>query len=224
MLRIHRKAAGGRTAPGRTAADASVGRRALVGSTRDVPGDLPSGRRCPPAAGRPHRPPQSRLSPPVTTPCCVAAALACAGGPASRGASGPTRATMGGEHPTTPEDRHRGPITRECRARRSVGAHAVRRRHRDAARTRHAGGGHRSARSPRCAPFSTCLRARRRPRCPPRPPFCGRCGAVRSGAAHATARLLHVGRSFVAVLLEVTDDDGRRVAQVMATQAVLAAP
>ncbi|MFD2092192.1 PaaI family thioesterase [Blastococcus deserti] len=45
--------------------------------------------------------------------------------------------------------------------------------------------------------------------------------AVRGGAAHATARPLHTGRSFVVVSVEVTDDDGRRVAQVTQTQAVL---
>ncbi|MGY1730701.1 PaaI family thioesterase [Geodermatophilus sp. SYSU D01045] len=45
--------------------------------------------------------------------------------------------------------------------------------------------------------------------------------AVRSGTAHATARPLHVGRSTVVVLTEVTDDDGRPVASVTQTQAVL---
>lgn len=45
--------------------------------------------------------------------------------------------------------------------------------------------------------------------------------AVRSGAAHATARPLHVGRSTIVVLTEVTDDDGRPVASVTQTQAVL---
>jgi uncharacterized protein (TIGR00369 family) len=45
--------------------------------------------------------------------------------------------------------------------------------------------------------------------------------AVRSGSAHATARPLHVGRSTVVVLTEVTDDDGRPVASVTQTQAVL---
>ena len=48
--------------------------------------------------------------------------------------------------------------------------------------------------------------------------------AVRGGTAHATARPLHVGRSTVVVLVEVTDEDGRPVASVTATQAVLAAP
>src|SRR5215218_8270185 len=43
--------------------------------------------------------------------------------------------------------------------------------------------------------------------------------AVSGGAAHATARPLHTGRSFIVVSVEVTDDDGRRVAQVTQTQA-----
>ncbi len=45
---------------------------------------------------------------------------------------------------------------------------------------------------------------------------------VRSGTAHAVARPVHAGRSFVTVVVEVTDDDGRPVAQVTQTQAVLA--
>lgn len=45
--------------------------------------------------------------------------------------------------------------------------------------------------------------------------------AVRSGTAHAAARPLHTGRSFVVVAVEVADDEGRRVAQVTQTQAVL---
>jgi uncharacterized protein (TIGR00369 family) len=44
---------------------------------------------------------------------------------------------------------------------------------------------------------------------------------VRSGAAHAVARPVHVGRSFILVGVEVTDDEGRLVAQVTQTQAVL---
>ena len=44
---------------------------------------------------------------------------------------------------------------------------------------------------------------------------------VRSGTAHAVARPAHVGRSFILVNVEVTDDDGRLVAQVTQTQAVL---
>ncbi|HZB21789.1 MAG TPA: PaaI family thioesterase [Blastococcus sp.] len=46
--------------------------------------------------------------------------------------------------------------------------------------------------------------------------------AVRGGSAHAVARPLHAGRSFVVVSVELTDDEGRRVAQVTQTQAVLA--
>ena len=45
--------------------------------------------------------------------------------------------------------------------------------------------------------------------------------AVRGGTARATARPLHVGRSTVVVLTSVTDDDGRPVASVTQTQAVL---
>ncbi|MGY1619816.1 PaaI family thioesterase [Geodermatophilus sp. SYSU D00691] len=44
---------------------------------------------------------------------------------------------------------------------------------------------------------------------------------VRSGAAHAVARPVHVGRSFIVVGVEVTDDGGRLVAQTTQTQAVL---
>jgi 1,4-dihydroxy-2-naphthoyl-CoA hydrolase len=44
---------------------------------------------------------------------------------------------------------------------------------------------------------------------------------VRSGSAHAVARPVHVGRSFILVNVEVTDDNGRLVAQVTQTQAVL---
>jgi uncharacterized protein (TIGR00369 family) len=44
---------------------------------------------------------------------------------------------------------------------------------------------------------------------------------VRGGTAHATARPRHVGRSFILVGVEVTDDDGRLVAEVSQTQAVL---
>jgi len=47
--------------------------------------------------------------------------------------------------------------------------------------------------------------------------------AVRGGSAHAVARPLHAGRSFVVVSVELTDDEGRRVAQVTQTQAVLKA-
>ncbi len=45
--------------------------------------------------------------------------------------------------------------------------------------------------------------------------------AVRSGAARATARPLNVGRSLIVIVVEVRDDDGRLVAQVTQTQAVL---
>jgi len=44
---------------------------------------------------------------------------------------------------------------------------------------------------------------------------------VRSGRVTATARPLHVGRSTIAVLTELRDADGRLVAQVTQTQAVL---
>ena len=47
--------------------------------------------------------------------------------------------------------------------------------------------------------------------------------AVRTGHAHAVARPLHVGRTFVVVSVDLSDDDGRRVAQVTQTQAVLTA-
>lgn len=45
---------------------------------------------------------------------------------------------------------------------------------------------------------------------------------VREGALHATARPLHVGRSFVVVRTDLTDDQGRAVGQTTQTQAVLA--
>jgi uncharacterized protein (TIGR00369 family) len=44
---------------------------------------------------------------------------------------------------------------------------------------------------------------------------------VRSGHVHATARPLHVGRTTIVVQTDLTDDDGRRVAQVTQTQAVV---
>ena len=47
--------------------------------------------------------------------------------------------------------------------------------------------------------------------------------AVRGGSAHAVARPLHAGRSFVVVSVELTDDEARLVAQVTQTQAVLKA-
>lgn len=46
---------------------------------------------------------------------------------------------------------------------------------------------------------------------------------VREGALHATARPLHVGRSFIVVRTDLTDDAGRPVGQTTQTQAVLAA-
>jgi 1,4-dihydroxy-2-naphthoyl-CoA hydrolase len=45
--------------------------------------------------------------------------------------------------------------------------------------------------------------------------------AVREGTVTGAARPLHVGRSFIVVQTDLTDDDGRRVAQVTQTQAVL---
>jgi uncharacterized protein (TIGR00369 family) len=46
--------------------------------------------------------------------------------------------------------------------------------------------------------------------------------AVRSGEVTAVTRPLHVGRSVIVVQTDLTDDAGRRVAQVTQTQAVLA--
>ncbi len=45
---------------------------------------------------------------------------------------------------------------------------------------------------------------------------------VREGTAHATARPLHVGRSFITVRTDLADDAGRLVGQTTQTQAVLA--
>ena len=45
--------------------------------------------------------------------------------------------------------------------------------------------------------------------------------AVRSGMVEATARPLHVGRSFIVVDTELRDDAGKLVARVTQTQAVL---
>jgi 1,4-dihydroxy-2-naphthoyl-CoA hydrolase len=45
---------------------------------------------------------------------------------------------------------------------------------------------------------------------------------VRGGTLHAEARPLHVGRSFIAVRTELTDDEGRLVGQTTQTQAVIA--
>ncbi|MGH8960669.1 MAG: PaaI family thioesterase [Jatrophihabitantaceae bacterium] len=47
-------------------------------------------------------------------------------------------------------------------------------------------------------------------------------GAVRSGRVIATAKPLHVGRSTIVVNTELRDDDGKIVAQVTQSQAVLA--
>ncbi|HXM55004.1 MAG TPA: PaaI family thioesterase [Candidatus Dormibacteraeota bacterium] len=46
--------------------------------------------------------------------------------------------------------------------------------------------------------------------------------AVRSGRVEAVTRPLHVGRTTVVVQTDLHDDQGRRVAQVTQTQAVLA--
>jgi 1,4-dihydroxy-2-naphthoyl-CoA hydrolase len=45
---------------------------------------------------------------------------------------------------------------------------------------------------------------------------------VRDGALHATAQPLHVGRSFIVVRTDLTDDQDRLVGQTTQTQAVLA--
>lgn len=45
---------------------------------------------------------------------------------------------------------------------------------------------------------------------------------VRDGTLHAEARPLHVGRSFIGVRTDLTDDAGRPVGQTTQTQAVLA--
>jgi len=44
---------------------------------------------------------------------------------------------------------------------------------------------------------------------------------VRSGTVTATARPIHVGRSTIVVVTELRDDDGKLVAQVTQSQAVL---
>jgi uncharacterized protein (TIGR00369 family) len=46
--------------------------------------------------------------------------------------------------------------------------------------------------------------------------------AVRAGRVQATCRPLHVGRTTVVVQTDLLDDEGRRIAQVTQTQAVLA--
>ena len=45
--------------------------------------------------------------------------------------------------------------------------------------------------------------------------------AVRGGVVHGTSHPLHVGRSTIVVQTDVTDDEGRRVAQVTQTQSGL---
>ena len=45
--------------------------------------------------------------------------------------------------------------------------------------------------------------------------------AVRKGRVEGVARPLHIGRTFIVVQTDLTDDDERRVAQVTQTQAVL---
>jgi 1,4-dihydroxy-2-naphthoyl-CoA hydrolase len=45
--------------------------------------------------------------------------------------------------------------------------------------------------------------------------------AVRAGTLHASARPLHVGRSFIVVQTDLTDDSGRPVGQTTQTQAVI---
>ena len=45
---------------------------------------------------------------------------------------------------------------------------------------------------------------------------------VRDGALHAAARPLHVGRSFIVVRTDLTDDQDQPVGQTTQTQAVLA--
>jgi len=45
---------------------------------------------------------------------------------------------------------------------------------------------------------------------------------VRAGTLHATARPLHVGRSFIVVRTDLTDDQDRPVGQTTQTQAVIA--
>lgn len=46
---------------------------------------------------------------------------------------------------------------------------------------------------------------------------------VRSGGVTATSRVLHAGRTTIVVQTDLVDDDGKRVAQVTQTQAVLPA-
>lgn len=44
---------------------------------------------------------------------------------------------------------------------------------------------------------------------------------LRTGTAHAVTRPLHVGRTTIVVQTDIADDDGKRLAQVTQTQAVL---
>ncbi len=46
---------------------------------------------------------------------------------------------------------------------------------------------------------------------------------VRDGAVHSVTRPLHVGRTTIVVQTDITDDAGKRIAQVTQTQAVLKA-
>jgi uncharacterized protein (TIGR00369 family) len=46
---------------------------------------------------------------------------------------------------------------------------------------------------------------------------------LRGGRAHAVSRPLHVGRTVIVVQTDIRDDDGRHVAQVTQTQAVIPA-
>ena len=45
--------------------------------------------------------------------------------------------------------------------------------------------------------------------------------AVRGGSVHALSRVLHAGRTTIVVQTDLHDDDGKRVAQVTQTQAVI---
>jgi 1,4-dihydroxy-2-naphthoyl-CoA hydrolase len=45
--------------------------------------------------------------------------------------------------------------------------------------------------------------------------------ALRDGMAHATARPLHVSRSFIVIQTDLTDDSGRPLGQTTQTQAVI---
>jgi uncharacterized protein (TIGR00369 family) len=47
---------------------------------------------------------------------------------------------------------------------------------------------------------------------------------VREGAVHSTTRPLHVGRTTIVVQTDLTDDRGKRLAQITQTQAVLTPP